>query len=83
MRLYVLQALTIIFPLLKYTQAMKTIMLQLLWGYEHVTEYTPESGTYFIYWQLYFNSHPGTHQESALKSAQWEELEVKRESKLT
>lgn len=49
MRLYVLQALTIIFPLLKYTQAMKTIMLQLLWGYEHVTEYTLESGTYFIY----------------------------------
>lgn len=58
---------------------MKTIVLQSLWGC--VTGCTQESVMYFIYWQLYFSSHRGMYQESLLKSAQWEELEVKRESK--
>lgn len=36
---------------------MKTIILQLLWGYEHVTDYTQESDTYFICWHLYLSWH--------------------------
>lgn len=42
---------------------MKTIILQSLWGYEHITEYTQESDMYFIFWHLYLSSHTGIDQE--------------------